>query len=130
MFDVGCSIFAHICYYHEMNEVSAAIATWLEKKRRADRASAAVISVLALSSGTAVFLLMTLLIYIVLTIVIGVFNHSVPWLWVVALGLSAGIFVRSMRGWRENPELSLDPMGYWIIKDICSVGPRLILEGL
>jgi DnaJ like chaperone protein len=90
-----------------------------------------VISVLALSSGVAVFLLMTLLIYIVVALVGGAFIHSVPrWLGLVALGLSAGIFVRSMKNWQEDPDIRLDPMGYWIIKDICSVGPRLILEGL
>jgi iron complex transport system permease protein len=54
-----------------MNEVSKAIATWLEKKRRTDRAAATVISVLALSSGVAVFLLMTLLIYSVVALVGG-----------------------------------------------------------
>src|SRR5205807_767734 len=98
MLDVGCSMFAHICSCHKMNEVSAAIATWLAKKRRTDRASAAVISALALSSGAAVFLLMTLLIYVLLTIVGGAFTHLVPWLGLVALGLSAGIFVRSLKG--------------------------------
>src|SRR5207248_1244102 len=107
------------------------IATWLAKKRRTDRASAAVISVLALSSGAAVFLLMTVLIYIVVALVGGAIIHSVPhWLGLVALGLSVGIFVRSMKNWREDPDIRLDPMGYWIIKDICLVGPRLILEGL
>jgi len=111
-----------------MNEVAPSIATWLARKRRTDQASAAVISVIALSSGAVVFLLMTLLIYVVLTILGGPFSHSVPWLGLIALGLSAGIFVRSMKG--TDRELRLDPMGYWIIKDICSVGPRLILEGL
>ena len=113
-----------------MNEVSGAIATWLERERRTDRASAAVISVLALSGGAAVFLLTTFLIYAVLTIVGGAFVHSVPWLGLVALGLTAGIFVRSMKGRQEERELRLDPMGFWILKDIFSVGPRLILEGL
>src|SRR5438094_8990853 len=53
-----------LCSCHEMNEGSEAIARWLEQKRRAYRASAAVISVLALCSGAGVFLLATLLIYI------------------------------------------------------------------
>lgn len=61
-----------------MNEVSEAIARWLEQKRRTDRASTAVISVLALGSGAAVFILATLLIYGVLSIVCGAFVHSVP----------------------------------------------------
>jgi hypothetical protein len=114
-----------------MNEASASIAAWLEKKRRTDRASAAVISVLALSGGAAVFLLMTLLIYIVVGLVGGAIMHSVPrWLGLIALGLSVGIFVRCMKNWQEDPDIRLDPMGYWIIKDICSIGPRLILEGL
>ena len=113
-----------------MNEVSEAIARWLEQKRRTDRASAAVISVLALGSGVAVFLLTTLLIYTLLSIVWGAFVHSVPWLSLVALGLTAGVFVRSMKGRQDERQLGLDPMGFWILKDICSVGPRLILEGL
>ena len=41
-----------------MNEVSEAIARWLEQKRRTDRTSAAVISMLALGGGMVVFLLM------------------------------------------------------------------------
>jgi DnaJ like chaperone protein len=113
-----------------MNEGSPSIATWLEKKRRTDRVSAAVISAIALSGGTAVFLLTTLLIYVVLTIIAGASLRPAPWLGLVALGLSAGIFVRSMKSWQEDREIRLDPMGYWIIKDICSVGPRLMLEGL
>ncbi len=113
-----------------MNEVSEAIARWLEQKRRTDRASAAVISVIALSSGAAVFLLTVLLIYTVLCIVCGAFIHSVRWLGLVAFGLTAGIFVRSMKGRQDERRLGLDPMGFWILKDICSVGPGLILEGL
>ncbi len=108
------------CYgsCHEMNEVSDAIARWLEKKRRTDRASAAVISVLALGSGAAVFLLTTLLIYTVLSIVFVAFIRSVPWIGLAALGLTAGIFVRSMKGRRDERQLALDPMGFWILKDI------------
>ena len=50
-----------------MNEVLGAIARWLEKQRRTDRLSAAVLAVLALGSGLAVFLLTTLLVYTILT---------------------------------------------------------------
>ena len=77
------------------------------------------LTVFALGSGAAVFLLTTLLIYAVLTIVCGAFIHSVPWLGLVALGLTAGIFVRSMKGRQNERELGLDPMGFWILKDIC-----------
>jgi hypothetical protein len=113
-----------------MSEPSEAITHWLEQKRRTDRASAAVISVLALGSGTAVFLLVTLLIYTVLSIVCGAFVHPVPWLALAALGLTTGLFARTAKSRQNELELGLDPMGFWIVKDICSVGPRLILEGL
>ena len=113
-----------------MNEVSEAIARWLEQKRRTDRAWAAVISVLALSSGAAVFLVTSLLIYAVLSIVCGVFVHSFFWPGLAALGLTAWLYARLVKNRRHGLDLELDPMGYWIIKDICSVGPRLILEGL
>ena len=119
-----------LCSCHEMNEGSEAIARWLEQKRRANRASAAVISVLALGSGAVVFLLATLLIYTLLTIVCSAFSYSIPWPGLVALGLTAGIFVRSMKGRQDERQPGLDPMGFWVLKDICSVGPRLILEGL
>ena len=113
-----------------MNEVSGAIARWLEQKRRTYRAWAAVISVLALGSGTAVFLLTTLLIYAALSVVCGTFVHSAPWLSLVALGLTAGLFARSMKGRQDERQLGSDPIGFWILKDIFSVGPRLIIEGL
>ena len=113
-----------------MNEGSEAIARWLEQKRRANRASAALISVLALGSGAVVFLLATLLIYTLLTIVCGAFSYSIPLLAMVAVGLTGGIFVRSMKGRQDERQPGLDPMGFWVLKDICSVGPRLILEGL
>ena len=119
-----------LCSCHEMNEGSEAIARWLEQKRRANRASAAVISVLALGSGAVVFLLAALLIYTLLTLVCGGFSYSVPWPGLIALGLTAGIFVRSMKGRQDERQPGLDPMGFWVLKDICSVGPRLILEGL
>ena len=113
-----------------MNEVSEAIAHWLEQKRRTDRAYAAVISILALCGGVAVFLLMSLLIYAVLFTVGGAFVHAAPFLALVALALTAGIFVRSMKARQDERQLGLDPMGLWILKDISSAGPRLILEGL
>jgi len=113
-----------------MNDVSGAIARWLEQKRRTDRTSTAVISVLALGSGTAVFLLTALLIYAVLSIVSGAFVHSVPWLALAALGLTAWFYARIVKKRWDEPDLGLDPMGFWIVRDMCSVGPRLILEGL
>lgn len=113
-----------------MTEASEGIAHWLEQKRRTDRISAVVISVLALGSGAAVFLLMALLIYTVLSIACGTLGHSVRGLWFAAFVLTAGFFARSMKGWRDDPNLGLDPMGLWILRDIGSVGPRLILEGL
>ncbi len=113
-----------------MNEGSGAIARWLEQKRRTERALAAVISVLALGGGTVVFLLATFLIYTVLSVVLGVFVHSVFLPGVAALGLTAWFYGRTMKSRRHPLDLELDPMGFWIIKDICSFGPRLILEGL
>jgi DnaJ-domain-containing protein 1 len=113
-----------------MSEVPEAIARWLEQKRRKDRALAAVISALALGSGVAVFLLTAVLIYAVVSIFCGAFVRSVFWPGLVALGLTAGIFARGMKGRPDERELGLDPMGFWILKDICSVGPRLMLEGL
>jgi len=113
-----------------VNEVSEAIARWLEQKRRTDRAWTAAISVLALSSGAAVFLLTSLLIYTVLSLVCDAFVHSVFWPGLAALGLTAWLYARVVKSRRHWLDLELDPMGFWIIKDICSVGPRLILEGL
>src|SRR5215472_1764825 len=111
-----------------MNEVSEAIVRWLEQKRRTERKLAAVLSVLALGSGTAVFLLATTVIYTILFLFCGPFDYSSPWLGLGAMGLTAGVFVLSMRGRQDR--LDFDPMGFWIIKDVCSFGPRLILEGL
>jgi DnaJ-domain-containing protein 1 len=114
----------------QMKEATDVIARWLEQKRRTDRKWAGVISALTLSSGAAVFLLMTLLIYSLLSIVCGAFVRSVPGLGVVAAGLAAAFFARSLKARQDERELRLDPMGLWIIKDIFSFGPRLILEGL
>jgi DnaJ-domain-containing protein 1 len=112
-----------------MNQASEGIARWLEQKRRTERAAAAVLSVLALGSGTAVFLLIAFLVYTVLTVVWGAFLHSVPGLGLAALALTAGFFARSLTSRTDERELGLDPMGLWIIKDICAVGPRLLREG-
>lgn len=115
---------------HEMNGVSEAIVSWLEQKQRSNRTLAMVLSLLALSSGTAVFFLMSMPVYGVLFVVSGAFSRSVLWLVPVSLGLTAGIFVRCMKGAQDGPQLVLDPMGLWILKDLCSFGPRLILEGM
>jgi DnaJ-domain-containing protein 1 len=113
-----------------MNEVPEAIARWLARKRRKDRVSAAMLSVLALGSGAAVFLLMALLICTVLSVVSGSFVHPVRWLWPAAFGVTAVVFARSMKHRQHELDLFLDPMGFWILKDITSFGPRLILDGL
>ncbi len=113
-----------------MNQVSGTIARWLEQKRRRDRLSATVIAILALGSGTALFLLMVLLIYALLSIVCGAFVHSVFWRALAALGVTAWLYASIVKSRRDDLDLHLDPTGFWIIKDICSIGPRLILEGL
>jgi hypothetical protein len=48
----------------------------------------------------------------------------------MALALAAGLFLSFFKIRKEQRELTLDPMGFWIIRDLCSIGPRLILEGL
>jgi DnaJ domain len=113
-----------------MNESSEAIIRWLEQKRRTDRTSAAVFCVLALGSGVVAFLLSAFLIYAVLSIVSGSFIHSAPWPGPVAFGLTAWLFVRSMKARQDEHQPYLDPMGFWILKDLFSVGPRLTSEGL
>ncbi len=113
-----------------MNEVPGAIVRWLEQKRGMDRVSAAVLAVLALGSGVAVFLLTAIFLYTVLSLVCGAFVRSVPWVGLAALGLTAGFYARSVKSKPDNQELGLDPMGSWIIKDVCAFGPRLILAGL
>lgn len=113
-----------------MNEVSETIIRWLEQKRQADRTMAAVISVIAFGCGGIVFLLMTLLVYAVLFIVSGSFVRPVRWTGPLALGLMTWFFARSMKRRSNGPDLNLDPLGFWILKDISSVGPRLLLEGL
>jgi hypothetical protein len=113
-----------------MNEVSEPIARWLEHERRTDRVSAAIIAVLALGGGLVVFLLTTLLIYTLLSVVCGTFVHPAPWVGLLAFGLTAAFFVRIAKSRQDNLNLTLDPMGFWILKDISSIGPRLIVEGL
>jgi hypothetical protein len=112
-----------------MSEVLGGIARCLEQKQRKDRASAAVISVLALGSGTVVFLSMTLLTYGIGSLLLG-YAYSVLWLWLASFGLTGLFFARSMKGMQHRLDLVMDPMGFWIIKDICSIGPRLVLEGM
>jgi hypothetical protein len=113
-----------------MNEGSEGIARWLEKKRRADRVLAAVICVLALVFGAAVFLLTTLLIYTLIRIVSVAYEHSEIISEVVALSLTTWSYARIMKRRRHQLDVELDPMGLWIFKDIYSIGPRLLLEGL
>jgi len=121
---------AALCSTREMNGVPDAIVRWLEQKRRTDRAWAGALSILALGSGIAVFLVTTLVIYSILSLFSGGFVYPRPWLWPAAFALTAGIFAFGMKGRRYGVDLDVDPMGYWMVKDICSVGPRLILEGL
>lgn len=113
-----------------MNDGPSAIIDWLEKKRRRDRAAAAVISVLTLGGGAAVFLLTTFLVYAVVSIICGTLFHSVFLPGLAALGLTGWFYSRSLKSRRDELDMRLDPMGFWIIRDICSVGPRLIREGL
>src|SRR6267154_1898905 len=113
-----------------MNEGSEGIARWLEQKRRRDRAWAAVICVLALGCGAVVFLLTTLLIYTVVRVVSVAHDYSEIISEVVALGLTTWSYARIMKRRRHQLDVELDPMGFWIFKDLYSVGPRLLLEGL
>jgi hypothetical protein len=113
-----------------MHGVSQSIVRWLEQKRRRERVSAAVLAVLALSFGAAVFLLMTFVIYTILSIFSATLVHSVPWLALASFAITAGFFAHFLKHKQDYLDLSLDPLGIWIIKDISSIGPRLILEGL
>jgi DnaJ domain len=112
-----------------MNPVPEGIARWVEQKRRTERVSAAVLSVVALGSGGIVFLLMALPVYGILSVVCGGLPHARVAAALGALGLTAAFFARNMRSPRHPLELVLDPMGFWIIKDILAFGPRLVLEG-
>jgi hypothetical protein len=113
-----------------MNEGSEAIARWLEQKRRTDRVWTMVIGMLALCCGTVVFLLTTLLIYAVIRVVSIAHDHSEIFSEVVALGLTTWSYARIMKRRRHQLDVEFDPMGLWIFKDIYSIGPRLLLEGL
>jgi hypothetical protein len=113
-----------------MNEGSESIARWLEQKRRRDRAWAIVICVLALGCGAAAFLLTNVLIFTLVHIVSGAFVHSAFFSGLVALGLTTWSYARIMKSRRHALDLELDPMGLWIFKDLYSIGPRLLLEGL
>lgn len=53
-----------------------------------------------------------------------------PGLGLVAFALTAVFFGSLMKRRQEGQEIGLDPMGFWIIKDLISIGPRLILAGL
>lgn len=110
--------------------VSEGVASWLEQERRTERASAAVLSALALGGGTLVFLLVALLLYAVLYLMFGGYHHPVRWVGPAAFGLTAWIFARTIKRSQDRLDLGMDPMGLWMIKDICSFGPRLIVEGL
>jgi hypothetical protein len=113
-----------------MNEGSQAIARWLERKRRSDRAWASVICVVALSCGAAVFLLTNALIYSLARIISGASVRSAFFSALVAFGFTTWSYARIMKRRRHALDLELDPMGLWIFKDLYSVGPRLLLEGL
>ncbi|PWU09216.1 MAG: hypothetical protein C5B50_27830 [Verrucomicrobia bacterium] len=108
-----------------MNEVPESIARWLEQQQRTERTTAAVLCALALVVGTAVYLLAALFVYVALVFI---WRDVAPWQVLAALGLAAGVFALNMKNRRDS--MDLDPMGFWIIKDLCSFGPRLILEGL
>lgn len=113
-----------------MNEGSEAIACWLEQKRRGDRVLAAVISLLAVGCGSALFLITALLIYTVVRVISVASDYSEILSEVVALGLTGWSYARIMKRSRHQLDVELDPMGLWILKDLYSIGPRLLLEGL
>ncbi len=113
-----------------MKEVSRLIVRWLEQKRRTDRASAMVVALLALGGGVVVWLGMACPIFLLLNTLCGGAILSVELLGLIALGLSAGIFAWVIKSRRENWEVTLDPMGFWMFKDLLSIGPRMLLEGL
>jgi hypothetical protein len=111
-----------------MNQGSEGIAQWLERKRRTEGAWAAVICVVALGCGVGAFLLTSGLIYAVVRIISFRYLHSDLLSALVALGLTGWSYTRTMT--RGPINLYLDPMGLWILKDLYSAGPRLLLEGL
>jgi nitric oxide reductase large subunit len=113
-----------------MNETPEAIVRWLEQKRRTQRAWAAVICLFALGCGAGVFLVTSVMIYGVMRAISFTYVHSELASVSVALGLTSWAYARVMKRRREEFNLELDPMGLWIIRDLYSVGPRLLLEGL
>src|SRR3954462_5512008 len=113
-----------------MNEGSEAIARWLEQKRRTDRGWTIVISVFALGCGAALFLLTSALIYTVVRGVSVASDYSEIISEVVGLGVTTWSYARIMKRRRHALDVELDPMGLWIFKDLYSIGPRLLLEGL
>jgi DnaJ-like protein len=113
-----------------MNESSEAIARWLEQKRRTERGWAAVICVLALGCGAGAFLLTSVLVYLVVRIISFAYVHSDFLSVIAALGLTIWSYARIMKTRWHGPDLEMDPMGWWIIRDLYSIGPRLLVEGL
>jgi len=113
-----------------VNEGSEAIARWLEQKRRTERAWATVLSVLAFGCGAAAFLVTTVLIYAVVRAISIASDYSEIISEVVAWGLTTWSYARIMKKRRHALDVELDPMGLWIFKDLYSIGPRLLLEGL
>ena len=107
-----------------------AIARWLERKRRTERVWAAGICVVALGGGAVMFLATTLVIYSVVRVVSITSNHSEILSEVVALVLTGWSYARMMKRRRHQLDVELDAMGLWIFKDLYSIGPRLLLEGL
>jgi len=113
-----------------MNEGSEGIARWLEQKRRTDRVWAAVICVVSLGFGVAMFLATNVLIYALARIVSVAYDYSEIFSEVVALSVTTWSYARIMKRRRHQLDVELDPMGIWIFKDLYSIGPRLLLEGL
>jgi len=113
-----------------MKDGSEPIARWLEQKRRTDRVVAGVISVFALGCGAVAFLMTTFLIYGVVRLVSVGYDHSEIFSEVVSLVFTTWSYARIMKRRRHQLDVELDPMGLWIFKDLYSIGPRLLLEGL
>lgn len=113
-----------------VSEGSEAIARWLEQKRRTERGWATVISVLALGCGAALFVLTCMLVYAFVHVISVAYVHSGFFSGVIALTLTSWSYARIMKRRRLQLDLELDPLGLWIFKDLYSIGPRLLLEGL
>lgn len=113
-----------------MNEVSAAVVSWLEHKRRADRKLAGILSTLALTGGALVFLLTAAPFYLFLALISGDLLRVDPWRVLLAMGITVAVWIASIRSRKADYQVVLDPVGFWILKDLFSMGPRLMLEGL